>query len=91
MITKEMIRKGVLQSVIQFMPGPNGHVTICRIGDCWFYFGGQEAETMSPAEYLTSISFDDLVNEVFDAIDSIYRLDECEYEYCYHFIKENTK
>ena len=31
MITKEMIRKGVLQSVIQFMPGPNGHDTICRM------------------------------------------------------------
>ena len=52
MITKDLIRFGINEHVITFIVDPvleSG--TVCCIGGNWFYFGGNEAESMTPKEY----------------------------------------
>lgn len=53
MITKEKISAGLKERLVTLEVDPNmGSGTVCRIGDWWFYFGGETAEEMNPDEFL---------------------------------------
>ncbi len=70
-ITKEMIKSGIKAGLITFVPTPNAdHGTVCKIGDNWFYFGGTEGEKYSPEEYTKNVPDDDIIDEIFEALES---------------------
>ena len=54
MIKLEQITAGMEHGDIAVVDSPNGDGAVCQIGDNWFYFGGQEAEEMTAAEYLAN-------------------------------------
>lgn len=71
MITKDLIARGLDEGVIRFVIDPNmEHGTVCQIGDCWFYFGGSMAEELNPAEYLSAVAKCELVQEVYETLES---------------------
>lgn len=71
MITKYMITEGIRNQVIQFVQDPNMELgTVCQIGDDWFYFGGMTAEELEPSEYLSVVSLDSVIDDVYNALES---------------------
>lgn len=92
MITKEMVSEGIHNGSVRFVADPNMEVgTVCKIGEHWFYFGGETAEGMQPEDYLRAVSLEDIVNEVFDVLKNFRRSDETfggEYAYCEAYLTE---
>lgn len=77
-IAAKMIEDGINQGIVK--PVLDDGELICKIGDCWFYFGGHEFENTDPSE----IPFDILVNEIMFALED---LDE--YLYYLHYLNEH--
>ena len=85
MITKEMIRLGIKERLITFEIDPNMEAgTVCRIGDSWFYFGGQTAEEMNPDEFLKNVPDGDIIQEIYDVLNEFSKYDETKDEYDYY-------
>ena len=85
MITKKKIKDGIKEHLVEFTLDPNmGSGTVCRIGDWWFYFGGETAEEMNPDEFLKCVPEDDIVDEIFEALESFRQNEECADEYEYY-------
>lgn len=85
MITKEKISSGLKERLVTLEVDPNmGAGTVCRIGDWWFYFGGETAEEMNPDEFLKCVPEDDIVDEIFEALESFRQDEECADEYEYY-------
>lgn len=87
MITREMIRSGIKAKLIEFVIDPNmEHGTVCRIGDSWFYFGGQTAEEMNPEEFTANVPVDDIADEVFQVLEEFRNDSDGEFidEYNYY-------
>lgn len=85
MITKEMIRDGIRHRDIILVLDPNmDSGTVCRIGTYWFYFGGETAEEMQPEEYLRYVPMEDIVDEVFTALEEIKKARILRDEYKYY-------
>lgn len=92
-ITKEMIKSGIKAGLITFVPDPNAdHGTVCKIGDNWFYFGGTEGEKCSPEEYTKNVPEDDIIDEIFETLESNRQAGRGDYEfwgeynYYYHIL-----
>lgn len=86
MITKEMVCDGIRSGNVLFVVDPHMESgTVCKIGDYWFYFGGETAEEMQPAEYLRAVPMDDIVDEVYDTLEG-FRMNREEFkdEYAYY-------
>lgn len=82
MITKQKIRDGIADGIVTFVTDPNMESgTVCKIGDFWFYFGGFTAEECSSASYLKNVPLDDVVDEVFAALEDFRHDKMLEYEY----------
>ena len=78
MITKKNIIEGLNNGVINLIADPNMEEgTVCKIGEFWFYFGGETAEEMNPDEFKKNIPQEDIVNEIHDTLES-FRKDEDE-------------
>lgn len=87
-ITKQMVEDGIRQNIIKPVLSDDG--LICKIGICWFYFGGHEFENTDPNE----IPFDILVNEVLTVLDDFH--DDWqdywdEYVYYWYYLKEHIR
>ena len=76
MITKEKIKIGLKNGTIRIVESPNEDGTVCQIGENWFYFGGQTAEEMSPEEYLKNVPLEDIIREIYDALQDFLKQDE---------------
>ena len=86
-ITKEMIKSGIKAGLVTFVPDPNSdHGTVCKIGDSWFYFGGSEGEKCSPEEYTKNVPEDDIIDEIFEALESYDHDFWGEYDYYGHIL-----
>lgn len=62
---------GYEKGVVRFIPSPDGdgkHDTVCKIGDNWFYFGGQEAEVCVPDEYLSGVGMRFAIMCLYDSL-----------------------
>ena len=79
MITKEMIRNGFERRVVEIINADEklGGV-VCHIGirgmeywDGWLYFGGQEAEDCTAAEYLACVPMEDIIDKIFDTLEDM--------------------
>ena len=53
MITRELITQGINKGFVRFILDPNLNTgTVCQIGESWFYFGGTDAESEMPGDFL---------------------------------------
>ncbi len=87
MITKKMISDGIRDGIIVFIPDPNlGFGTVAKIRDSWFYFGGEEAESMQPDEYVRVTPLDDIVDEIYETLDSFKGEFQDEYDFYEYFL-----
>lgn len=85
MITKKKIKNGIKEHLIEFTIDPNmGSGTVCKIGDGWFYFGGSDAEEHDPEEFLKIFYINDIINEIYDTLESFRKNEECKDEYEYY-------
>ncbi len=85
MITKELIKNGIRTKSVRFVTEPNMEVgTVCQIGDCWFYFGGWDAEELTPEEYTARVPEDDIVDKIFDTLDDFRKHEDFQDEYNYY-------
>ena len=95
MITYEMIKEGFKAGIVQYVTDPNmGRGTVCKIGQCWFYFGGLTAEEESPESYLRNVPIEDVLRDVFIALNSFINSGECfedEYSYYEYVLGEGLK
>lgn len=80
-ITSKMIEDGINQGIVK--PVLDDGELICKIGDCWFYFGGSEFENTDPSE----IPFDILVNEIMFVLEDWEDYSD-EYSYYYYYLIE---
>ena len=71
-VPKELLQKGLRAGLIQFIPEipETGVGVMARIGEGTFFFAGAEGESMTPAEYIKNVPEDDLIEELFDAVNS---------------------
>lgn len=78
-----MIRYGDLMAgyekgVVRFVPSPDGdgeRDTVCKIGDGWFYFCGQEAEVSTPSELIENVGVKFLLEWAYNALNDVGGLD----------------
>lgn len=93
-ITEEMIEKGVEKCLVNFIVDPNSnHGTVCSIGEHWFYFGGHEAESSDPDDFIFNVPREDVVREIHGVLcefkhDPNFRV---EYAYYFHFLVEGLR
>lgn len=74
MINLIELERGLSNGVVRLVPSPNGdgkRDTVCRIGDGWFYFGGQEAEVSTPEEYLHNVGRRATLEHIYNALNDI--------------------
>lgn len=85
MITKKKIKNGIKEHLIEFTIDPNmGSGTVCKIEDGWFYFGGSDAEEHDPEEFLKIFYINDIINEIYDTLESFRKNEVCKDEYEYY-------
>lgn len=102
MITIEMIEEGIRQGIIRIedtstlpLSAVEIGTPICRIGEYWFYFAGQEGEEcLGATNFLLNSKRDDIVRQIYDALSGFSSNDgELYDEYCYYewYLKERLK
>ena len=90
MITKERIKQGIDKGIVHFVVDPNiEHGTVCKIGAYWFYFGGLTAEEENPDEFLQNANINDIVNDIYDALEDFRKENPWEYGYYSCYLTEN--
>ena len=89
MITKRMIEIGYDKGYVRLIDNPNDNCVAAQIGEIWFYFAGFESELFKADEYEQSYTFDEIVDNIFLALDTtIKTYFEDEYLYYYHYLSE---
>ena len=70
MITKEMVSKCYKKGVITLDIDPDmDHGTVARIGESYFYFGGELGDDLNPDEYRQQMSEADIISEMCAALE----------------------
>lgn len=93
-ITKEMVTEAYKQGLVRLdtIAPDEEFGTICRIGDCWFFFGGELADSLSPEEYKKDIPEETIIEEVYHTLEDFRKNKEDfgdEYLYYYYYLEEN--
>jgi len=95
LITRDMVASGYKHGLIRLTTDTefykNEIGVVCAIGDYWFYFGGEEAESLSVAEYKKNFSQDTIVDQIYDTLKDFLKDLDCfgdEYLYYYWYLKE---
>lgn len=84
-ITHEMIKKAYEEGLIKIIDSPHDDGAVCKIGEYWFYFGGEAAEEMTASEYIANVPKEDIITEIATALDDFYGKETFEDEYDYYF------
>lgn len=92
-LTKEMVARAYDEGLIKIVPldvacrdeKPSEYEPVIKIGDKWFFAFGQEAETMTVAEYVSNVPKDDIISEIYTTIRTISQKD---FDYCLSYINE---
>lgn len=94
MITLDMVKRGYETGIINLIDSPHDDGVVCKIGDNWFYFGGETAAEMTAKDYRRDIPLEDIVRSVFQVLED-FRKDgdvfEDEYLYYEAFLNEQLK
>ena len=76
-ITESEILPGLQSGRVRLVINPlQESGTVCRIGDHWFYFGGQTAEEMTPEEYRRCVPDEDIAREIAETLADFRRHSE---------------
>lgn len=90
MITYDMVNAGYEEGLIKLIESPNGDGIVCKIGDNWFYFGGQTAEEYKDVEsYKNDIPKEDIIKEIYEVLNELSTELEDEYLYYEGFLRAN--
>ena len=89
MITEKQIEKGYQNGVITLETNPQDEGTVARIGEYWFYFDWQNANTLSLSEYKKETSEQEIVRHIFDTLDDMHMENPDEYAYYEAILIEN--
>ena len=84
-ITRKMIEKAYEEGLIKIIDSPHDDGTVCKIGEYWFYFGGETPEEMTASEYVSNVPKEDIINEITTVLDDFYGDETFEDEYGYYF------
>ena len=84
MIRFEQVVEGMELGDITVVDSPNDDGAVCQIGDNWFYFGGQEAEEMTAAEYLANVPKDEIAKEILGTLEDFRHDPDFADEYGYY-------
>lgn len=85
MITKELLQYGFDEGFLTLDKSPNGDGIVCRIGEHWFYFGGQEAESCDdPVQYLRERGERDVLDMIYNVLEDFRADDGFAQEYAYY-------
>ena len=84
-ITRKMIEKAYEEGLIKIIDSPHDDGAVCKIGEYWFYFGGETAEEMTASEYVSNVPKEDIINEITTVLDDFYGDETFEDEYDYYF------
>lgn len=88
-ITLKQVENGFKSGVVRLTTGPMEDGTVYQIGEHWFYFGGMTAEEMSPDEYRRNVPEEDIIQEIFDTLESFRKSGFTdEYMYYYYILDE---
>ena len=78
-VGKRMVKNGIEAGVVRFIVDPNMESgTVCQIGEYWFYFGGYAAEEKNPEEFLKNADPDEVVSQVFLALQGLEEIGFCD-------------
>lgn len=89
-ITRQMVEEGYKGGIIYLINNINDGCIACQIGENWFYFAGNENESMTVNEYESEYTVDEIVDYIFNVLDSDFKTEfEDEYWYYYYYLKEN--
>lgn len=85
MITKNMIRDGINEDLIRFIPDPESATgTVCEIGSNWFHFGNYIAENELPEEFLYYEDKDEIVDDIWETLNGFREDESCAETYGYY-------
>ena len=72
-ITEEDIKRGFMLGWVRIGKEHHGANadTVCYIGSNWFYFGGMDAESEGPYEYVTNHDFDEIVRDIVEVVNEL--------------------
>lgn len=92
MIRFEQVMDGMEHGDIAVVDSPNDDGAVCQIGENWFYFGGQEAEDMTAAEYLANVPKDEIAKEILGTLEDFRHDPDFADEYGYYeaFLREQA-
>ena len=88
-ITRKMIEKAYEEGLIKIIDSPNDDGAVCKIGEYWFYFGGETAAEMTASKYVSNVPKEDIINEITTVLDDFYGDETFEDEYGYYFAMIN--
>lgn len=91
-ITKEMVAEGYETGLIRLILSPNDDGIACKIGDNWFFFGGQTAEEYNRVEdFVAEIPKDTIIDEIFEVLEAFSEENDGLDEYLYYkyYLEEN--
>ena len=84
-ITRKMIEKAYEEGLVKIIDSPHDDGTVCKIGEYWFYFGGETEAEMTASEYIANVSKENIINEIITVLDDFYGDETFEDEYGYYF------
>lgn len=93
MVTKEILKQGIDKRIVKFVLDPNLDTgMVCQIGESWFYFGGTDAESEMPDDFLKNSDKKEIVNSIYDTLEE-FRKYENQDEYAYYdaYLNERLK
>ena len=96
-ITKDQILKGLKNGTVKLVPAnaPGTPGTACKIGEYDFWFGGEEAESTTPEEYMKNVPMEEIASEILSALDAFAEdpFDDNVTEYLYYaaILEESEK
>lgn len=68
MITRNMVKTGYEQGLVELVDSPNMDGVVCRIKSNWFYFGGQEAGRETAESYTKRVPKETIVSKIFTVL-----------------------
>ena len=85
-----LVTKGYKRGLVQIVDSPHNDGAVCKIGEYWFYFGGETAEEMTASQYTDNVPEEDIVREIVEVLEDFAKdIDFCEeFDYYISYLAE---
>lgn len=88
---KDLIDLGYEQGLVKLVVSPHEDGIVCQIGDYWFYFGGETAESYSSVEdFRKEIPKETFLTDIYTTLKNFEKCEHLKDEYLYYvaYIKD---